>query len=289
MSFVVVVPLMIAAIALSAAWFIPPITRPATAAWVITASMVLVVAAISAFLVQMSAAGLSEIGPVADLIGWCRALYGGQHGATPWVGLISLAALAIIGLRVVRHLRAMRTDLRHFEGVSGITIVDTTRPIAFAVPGNPGGVVMSRSMLEALEPDERIVVVAHENAHLRFHHHVFVRITGACAAALPILDPIARRVRFLTERWADEFAADRVGSRRLVADTIARVALLPGMAIQSAHLALAGGDVIARIEALDCPAPRSTRRMITLSIIITSAALIAAVAQFQNLVALLDH
>ena len=38
--------------------------------------------------------------------------------------------------------------------------------------------------------------------------------------------PLARQVRFNTERWADESAANEVGSRALVARAIARVALL---------------------------------------------------------------
>jgi Zn-dependent protease with chaperone function len=289
MNVALILPLAIVAVALGASWFTPRIARPSAAVWALTISMVLTVAAIATLLVQLAAAGLSEVPIVADLIGWCPAIYAGQHGATPIVSFAAFAILLFIVSRIVGFSRAVRADIRNFEGVSGVQIVDVERPIAFAVPGNPGGVIMSRTLLAELGRDERVVVLAHENAHLRFHHHVFVNLTRACAAGVPLLAPIARQVSFLTERWADEFAAEGVGSRRLVADTIARVALLPGMLTPSHAQGLAGVDVLSRFEALESPASMPAHHSASLVIATSAMAALGVVLQTVHLVNFLVH
>ena len=289
MSIALALPMTIAAVALCAAWFSPRVARPSTAVWALTVSMVLTVAAIATLLLQLAAAGLSELPIVADLVGWCRAVYGGQHGATPVVGVGALTILAVMAWRSVGFIRSVRADASNFDGVSGVEIVDVRKPLAFAVPGNPGGVVMSRAMLDELGRDECVVVLAHENAHLRFHHHVFVNVARTCAAGLPLLAPFARLVAFLTERWADEFAAERVGSRRLVADTIARVALLPGMVTPLHARALSGSDVLSRFEALESPARVPARHAVALSIGIASVAAAGVILQAHHLVDFVGH
>lgn len=289
MNVALLLPMVVAVLAMGAAWFVPSIARPSVAVWAMTVSMVLAVVAIATLLLQVAAAGLSEIPIIADLIGWCRALYGGQHGATPIVGIVAFAILATMVWRVVRYSRSVRADSHNFDGVVGIRVVESDRPLAFAVPGNPGGVVISQTMIDELDRDECVVVLAHENAHLRYHHHAFVKLARACAAALPLLKPFARRVSFLTERWADEFAAERVGSRRLVADTIARVALLPATLTPSHAHGLAGGDVVRRFEALDSPATSPMRHAVALSIGIAAVASVGVVVQAHHLIDFLLH
>jgi hypothetical protein len=105
-------------------------------------------------------------------------------------------------------------------------------------------------LLSALDRHERSVVLAHENAHLRHRHHLYIHLVETCATALPFLRPFARKVKYLTERWADEVAAERVGSRDLVATTIARVALLPSSEMRAHSLSIGGGNVVTRVEAL---------------------------------------
>ena len=289
MSIAIGFPLVTALVALAASWFVPRFARPATAVWALTLAIVLAVLATLTLLLQLSAAGLSEVPVIADVIGWCRVLYGGQHGATPIVGVVSLLALGFIGWWIASHVRRVWSGMRQFSGVTGVEVVDLDRPLAFAVPGNPGGVVISRSMLDELDRDERSVILAHENAHLRYHHHVFVHVAGACSAGLPFLSPFARKVAYLTERWADEFAANRVGSRDLVATTIARVALLPN-AIAPLHAqALVSGDVVGRFEALKSPPLVSTpRRTIAVGLLV-AVALVATGFQVHHLVDFLSH
>jgi len=229
---------------------------PRMAVVLLTICIALTSVVASVLLLQLAAAGASEIPFVADTIGWCRVLYGGQHGASPIVGLIALAVLAAASVRGWLHLRGARRAHRSFGQIRGVEIIETDQPVAFAVPGPKGGVVISRSLLEQLDRDERHALLAHENAHLRHHHHLYVRFAEVCAAAFPLLRPLASRVRLFTERWADEVAAERVGSRALVAATIAKVALLPASAPPAHALAMGGAAVIERFDALTSPQHR---------------------------------
>lgn len=265
-----------------AAWFVPRLVGPMLALWVMTSSVVLVTLASMVLLLQIGAAGLSEIPFVSDLLGWCRAITGGQHGATPLVGAVAIGALVTMAWRVRSYVHAVQSSRTAFRDVAGIEIVDVERPVAFAVPGNPGGVVISRSMLEALDMFERRVVLAHENAHLRHHHHAFAHAVNGCAAAIPFLAPFARRAIFLTERWADEVAAARVGSRSAVAAVIAKVALLPSGQVPMFTQALSGGDVIARYEALENPMRVPRRTMIAAALVMIVVAVSATFLQFHQ-------
>ncbi len=289
MSLAIAVPSLVLFFALGAVWFVPRLASPAAAAWTVTVTVGASTLASLVLLLQVVAAGFSEIPFVADAIGWCRALYAGQHGASPLTGGIALSLLVAICWRVCSYAGATRASTRRFSGVAGIVIVESDRPVAFAVPGNPGGVVISRAMVDALDREQRAAVLAHESAHLRYHHHLFVHFAHACAAGLPFLVPLARKVTFLTERWADEQAALRVGSRRLVADTIAKVALLPSAGVPTHAQSLAGGDVIGRFLALESPPP--PRRCYAPVVIATfvCAVLTASTFQFQNLLVFFSH
>ncbi len=64
--------------------------------------------------------------------------------------------------------------------------------------------------------DKRRALLAHEQAHLDLGHHRYLR-ASEMTASFPLLGPLARAVRFSTERWADEEAASVVGDRRVVA------------------------------------------------------------------------
>ncbi len=289
MSWQLAIPLLIMALAVIAAWFVPHIVGPVLALWVLLSSMVLVTLASVVLLLQIAAAGLSEIPFIADILGWCRAIYGGQHGATPLVGVIAFSALVVMAWRTHCCMREVRLNRNNFNNVNGIAIVDVEHPVAFAVPGNPGGVVISRSMLDVLDKVERRVVLAHENAHLRYHHHAFVHTANVCAAAIPLLVPFARKAVFLTERWADETAAERIGSRSAVAGAIAKVALLPTSQAPLFTQALSGGDVIARYEALESPKRVPRRMTILAAVSMVAIAISATLLQFHQFADFVAH
>jgi Zn-dependent protease with chaperone function len=289
MSWQLAIPVLVVGCAVVAARFVPHVVGPVLALWVLTLSMVLATFASMVLLLQVGAAGLSEIPFVSDGFGWCRAVYGGQHGATPLVGVVAIGVLLAMVWRMRSYAREVRLNRKDFNDVDGITIVDVGRPVAFAVPGNPGGVVISRSMLDALDTVERRAVLAHENAHLRHHHHAFAHAAIGCAAAIPILTPFARKAIFLTERWADEVAAERVGSRGAVAAVIAKVALLPNSHVPRFAQALAGGDVLARYEALERPKRVPKRRTIVAALSMVLIALSATFLQLHQLVDFASH
>lgn len=250
MNVLLVAPLLLTFGGIVAGWFLPRVVSPEAGARVLTAAVVLAAASVASALTLVTMAASSELHTVSDALGWCRALYPGDHGAAPWAGAVSAALLGAATFRAVRYRRRVRTELAPFADIDGIEVVASDDPIAFAVPGRPGGVVIGSSLLCQLDPNERSAVLAHENAHLRLHHHRYVHTVEMCAAAFPFLIPLARQVRFATERWADEAAADEVGSRRTVARAIARVALMHRGSQLAPSLAFSGRGTSARVDAL---------------------------------------
>lgn len=209
----------------------------------------------------------AQLPSLAEYGGWSAvALRPGQPGPA-WglpAGVLAgglLAAALWFALRAGRELgrasRACRASQR-LGGAGRLVIACDDRPLAYAVPAAPRAIVISTGMLRLLSADERRALIAHEDAHLRQNHAVYVVLAGLAAAANPLLRPLARQVRLAVEIEADAAAADEVGDRRVVARTLARASLaaaaagapVPGV------LALAETDACARVRALTGPAPR---------------------------------
>ncbi|WP_067460365.1 M56 family metallopeptidase [Actinomadura macra] len=169
--------------------------------------------------------------PVPDLVG------------VPAAVLLAAALLttARTALRWTGELRTARSQARR--------PLETEVPIAVAVPGRRGGVLISRGLLRALSPAELHVVFAHETSHLRHRHHRYLACGALTAAVLPPLRPLDERLRLAVERWADEDAAEVAGDRALVARTIAKVALAHPTA-PGPSAAFAESGVVLRVEAL---------------------------------------
>lgn len=189
------------------------------------------------------------------------------------VVFVLLASAARCFVRSSRSLLQASVDSRRLGPIhSGLIVVDDEMPTAFAVAGVPGHVVVSTAMLHALDAEERKVLLAHEAAHLRHHHHLYTQLAQLAAAANPLLRPLARVIAANTERWADEVAAAEVGSRNLVARGLARAALARHAHAQagapcaggtrvelgslSYALAATDGQLADRIRLLLAPAPQ---------------------------------
>lgn len=187
----------------------------------------------------------------ADLFGWCSAVFSTHDRVAAPIGIAAWIALGGMAwgslLRVLHRRRA--------ASLPADDVLDSREPLAFAVPGRPGRIVVSTAMLASLDLDEQRVLYAHERSHLRRRHHRFLDVAEASAAAVPFLRPLSSQVRFATERWADEDAADVVGDRRLVARAIARAALATADA-PSTSLAFNGSGARARVEAMVRPTQR---------------------------------
>lgn len=246
-------PLLLVVAGVVAGWFLPRVTSPASSVRVLTVATVVSAAGVVAALALVALAGASELHEVSSWLGWCDALYPGDHGAAPWAGALAAALLVVAIRRARRYLNRCRAELAAFGSVEGVEVIAAAGAVAFAVPGSPGGVVLGDELVRTLSRDERRAVIAHERAHLDHGHHRYVHAVETCAAAFPFLVPLACQVRFNTERWADEAAASAVGSRTLVARAIALAALLGAPAAPAAAPGVLGFGSLsaaARVEAL---------------------------------------
>jgi hypothetical protein len=131
----------------------------------------------------------------------------------------------VAALRRLRALTGAYRMARRCQDGGDLTVIEDDRPLAHALPGRPGRIVVSTSMLAVLRPAERRALLAHEQAHLDHRHHLFVAVIDVLAAANPLLRPLTGTIRFTTERWADEIAAGQVGDRAVVARAVGRAAL----------------------------------------------------------------
>lgn len=223
--------------------------RPRLAAIVLTA-----IAGLSALAVVWATSAVAlgflvNTPQLTDALGWCRGMFSAHDRVPLPAGVLATAALPLMAAGGWRSRRRRRRARAGHPPADGIEIVASEEPMAFAVPGRPGHVVVSVGMLRRLDHDEREVLFAHEQAHLQCRHHRYVALAATAAAVVPVLRPLCSQVRFATERWADEVAAAHVGDRRLVARAIARAALAQHDGV-AAPLALAGFGVRARLEAL---------------------------------------
>ena len=232
---------------------------------------------------------LAQIPWVADHAGWCRRL---AHDAVPPAGgLASGVGLTVMSAAAWRARQRAKAVQRAQPDTGALTVLPIAAAVAYAVPGPRERIVVSSGMLRSLDPSERRVLLAHERAHLRLGHHRYLRIGEIAAAAVPLLRPLLARLRFATERWADEEAATEIGDRRLVARAVVRAALAQGRAV-SPQPALASLGVPARVEALLAgPAARPWRlEVLVVGVVgIGSAAVVSSGVQLHHLLSLAAH
>lgn len=259
---------------------------PATAVRLLSVAA-LVSALSSGFVLSVAAfIAAAQLPPVAELGRWSAQavaagepvplLFGGVCGATT-MALLG-AALRRLGLAGRDLAAAAATCRRLGTGTHGLVVVHDDAPDAYALPGLSGRVVVSTAMLRALPAPERRVLLAHEAAHLRHRHHLYVQVVELSAAANPLLRPLVAAVRAGVERWADEDAALAVGDRALTARAVARASLARHTSSPSTRAPLValhmagGGAATARTSALLAPAPRPRRPMVA---VLTALVLVA--------------
>jgi Zn-dependent protease with chaperone function len=195
------------------------------------------------------------------------------HPALPVHDSVSVAAGAVLawsgarlGAEVLRQ-RRLRRELRQVRALPGddLVVLPDVRALAFALPGRRGRVVATDTMLRALDPLQRRVLIAHERAHLDARHPSMLALVHLAAAANPLLIPVARAADFLCERHADECAAAAVGDRKVAARALATAALAgagdsrPARRLASPLPAFQQSAVLDRVAALRAPVRRSGR------------------------------
>lgn len=284
-----IAPAILAVLAATTGGWLRRRVHPNVAVVLLTALAVLGAFAVFWALTLVVIGGAIGVPALMEELGWCRRVLAASHRAPAVVAVVAGALLVTGIIRAVRFDLRWRRTLRRCDGGDGeVQIVPTAELIAFAVPGRPGTVVVSEGLIAVLAADERAAVVAHERTHLSQHHSRYLRIAGAAAAAVPVLVPLTKRLRFATERAADEAAASAVGDRRIVARALLRAALAtppPGA------LGIGGDDVRERVEELVHPpmAGGLPAAAALCAVILASATVMASSVQLHHLIAFSVH
>lgn len=255
---------------------------PRPAAWWLTCAALVAAGGWAGSLALLAFTGFGQIPAVAELGSWSA---GVLRATAPVARLTSVGSALLLAVtavalaraadRNVRLLVVAHRDCRALPGAGDLAVIDDDRVEAYAVPGLPGRaqgraagrLVVSSGMLRTLPGPEREALLAHERAHLRHQHHLFLLALHLAASACPLLRPLAAEGAFTVERWADEHAAAVVGDRAVVARALARAALAGqhdsgqhAARPSGARLAATGGPVPRRIRAL-LAAPPAPRRL----------------------------
>ncbi|MCX4237140.1 M56 family metallopeptidase [Streptomyces ortus] len=172
----------------------------------------------------------------------------------------ALLAVLLVCVRTLwRHGRVRHRAHLALADLPGteVAVLPDEVPYAYALPGGKRDrVVVTTALLSCLEPAERRALFAHERAHLAARHHRFLLAAQLAARANPFLRPLCTAVSYTAERWADEEAAQVVGSRRAVACAIGKAALVSrGTPVSTLAGLAAPGPVPRRVAALLGPAP----------------------------------
>lgn len=181
------------------------------------------------------AGGFSMIGTLAvtgvALLPFSELGGGIAFGAAAALAAYLLGHLAVTVVLVARSRRRHRSLLAlltspHPTRAATLVLEDSV-PLAYCVPqGWQSLTVLSRGLLDRLDPDELRAVIAHERAHLEQRHDILLVAFRAWRSALPWF-PIAARaaqeVDVLVELLADD-SARRVVPDATVARAIAAVA-----------------------------------------------------------------
>ncbi len=302
-------PLVIPALAGVSARPLAARLEPRHATWLLTAAAVALAACSMAALALLVAYAAAKAPFLAAAGGYSAEVI--RRGDPIPVAVGVAAALAFAGGAVAvavmfrNRARALAESYRRAAGLhpeDGIVVVPGPDIEAYALPGQPGLIVVSGRLLDCLDDRRRAALIAHEQAHLASRHHLFCAIARLAAAANPLLIPVAREVDYTVERWADEHAAAVTSDRKLVARTIGQVALLAGTRRrQAGGLALGiirpgtarvsvawAGPVPRRVAALLTAPPRRQILLLTVCTLVVLSAGAAALLAAGDLHALIE-
>jgi hypothetical protein len=259
--------------------------RPRQAVITLTALALAVSLATGLILCVAACLAVAEIPAIGRLGHWSSSTLVAWMPVPTLLGIACGIAAAILMAAAARHLlhtmrqlqKAARTCRALGPGSAGLVVVDDERTGAYAVPGLRGRIVVTTTLLRALDPDERRAVLDHEQSHLGHRHVLYVQLVELAAAANPLLRPAARAVRSAVEEWADDDAVRSVGDRVVVARALAK-ASLAGRTLPAPVNALGAvdSDLARRVRRLvEAPTRRRTALPVTL---MCAAAVVSATA-----------
>ena len=214
----------------------------------------------------LAGARLSQEGFVAREGHWSSTTLAASNPVPRWAGATAAVLLATAAFRCVLLgwgqvvVARAKSDLK--PGAGQLVVLDDPAPRAFALPGRHPRIVVTTGMLRGLTPLERRVLLAHERAHLRHHHHRYQLALNVAAALNPLVGMAGRDLRFALERWADEEAAKAVNDRAATAASVVHAARLSiAVSGSEAGFAFAQLGVVDRVTALGHAAPPPRRAL----------------------------
>ena len=222
---------------------------PALATRAIATTLVVVVGAAIPTMWLTAIAFVAHSPVTGGEFAWCAHALG-MHEQVPLPLGLAAGFVAVVGtVRAIRTIRSHRL-LRH-DHPGSVEVLGHDQPFAFTLPGRGGHIIVSSALTELLDDTEQRIVLAHESAHARHRHDRYILIANVASAAIPLLRPLAARLKYSLERWADEVAARSCGDRAKVARTLGRVAL--GQFSTVGVAGFSGLGVPARVAALLSP------------------------------------
>ncbi|MFJ5806576.1 M56 family metallopeptidase [Streptomyces sp. NPDC093093] len=234
--------------------------RPTAALWTLTATACVLAGAWLAALGGLLLAGaltVSALAPLGHLIHPLNVVPTviAYPAAALAVGALVLCAYTVTRsvLRQFRQYRTAHAQLRHASTAGDLSVLDRPEADAYALPGNPGRIVVTSGTLRALDGPEREALFAHERAHLAGRHHYFLAAAELATRCHPAMNALRDAIGLAVERVADEAAATAVGDRSLTARAIGRAALAgsTGRPVHPSFAAgAAGGPIPQRVKAL---------------------------------------
>jgi Zn-dependent protease with chaperone function len=260
--FSVYVPFAVTAVLAVLAPRLAHVLPPRRAAWALACAALVTAIGWAGALALLAFTGVAQIPEVAEEGRWSVAALQAEDpvylvvaGGSALMLAVGVVSLGVAAAKQARLFVQARQEHARLPQDTELAVVDDDVPMAFALPGSPGRIVVSRGMLRCLTDREREALLAHERAHLSCRHHLFQILWRLTAAVNPLLRPLAVSGGFVLERWADEEAAQRVGDRKIVAHAVGRAALASAGASFPAALAATGGAVPQRVRALLAPPP----------------------------------
>jgi hypothetical protein len=203
------------------------------AEWARVATLALILGGLSVYtgLVMTTLPPLLHFVQLEGLVGICDpVVHDLMIGGTflGWVAAILAIAMTIGALVAVRRCRRALDRARvepwwgeHSEGDGyELVVIPTKTLIALGVPGRAPQVIVSEGLVQELDPSRLQAVIAHEVAHLRLHHRIYLIIVAMVehtVGALPVFRRSTMAIRNTLEVWADDVAlkSGRVTERAL--------------------------------------------------------------------------
>jgi hypothetical protein len=256
---------------------------PERSARILTTSVVLILAAAIPTVLILGLSFLTHLPLVGNGMQWCSELVGVHDDVPAVLGLPAIVAIIAGTIRGARLLVLHQRLVEHEP--TGPELTPHDQPFAVTLPGRGGHIIVSTGLADLLDETELDVVIAHELAHAHNRHDRYLLVAKLATATMPPLRPLATRIEFALERWADEAAAAACGSRALVAHTLAKVAV--GAPTPLPALGFTGLGVTARMQALLTPTTVTSGAPARVGLRIAMAATAAmAAVQLHHLAAL---